>query len=121
MLFVGLLLFSAGLSAQTDSLQEYTGKYHFPQGSPVSEIRVAMEKGLLQASSALGSSELRKTENKDVFELVAYAGIAAFSRNEDGKIKSLRILVQDVDMEGVRETEPADTIHRSKVSRGYSR
>ncbi|MFZ9387469.1 MAG: hypothetical protein ACO25B_06270 [Chitinophagaceae bacterium] len=55
-----------------------------------------------------------------MFEVVAYAGIATFSCGEDEKIKSLKIQVQDLDMEGARETEPADAIHRSRVWRGNS-
>lgn len=101
-----LIAFSitAGISfAQTDSLQEYTGKYKFPDGSPVAEIGVVIESGILTATSVMGNSELRQTENKDVFTIVAYNGTAVFKRADDGKIKTLRVQVQDVDMEGVRE------------------
>ena len=41
------------VNAQTDSLQQYTGKYKFPDGSPVAEITMAVDNGLLMASSAL--------------------------------------------------------------------
>lgn len=91
--------------AQTDSLnlKEYTGKYRFSEGSPVSEINVIIEGGILTATSAMGNSELKKTDTKDVFDVVAYAGTATFNRGEDGKIKTMRVQVQDVDMEGTRE------------------
>ncbi len=98
-----LLLTSSAINAQTDSLQEYTGKYKFPDGSPVTEIGVVVESGLLTATSVMGNSELRKTDTKDVFEVVAYAGTATFTRSDDGKIKTLRIQVQDIDMEGTKE------------------
>ncbi len=75
--------------AQADSLvQQYTGKYTFPEGSPVSEIGVIVENGVLTATSAMGNSELKVTETKDVFEVVAYAGTATFKRNADGKVIS---------------------------------
>ncbi len=90
-------------AAQNDPLQEYTGKYKFPDGSPVTEIGVVLENGVLTATSVMGNSELKKTDNKDVFEIVAYAGTATFKRNGDGKIVGLRIQVQDIDMEGVKE------------------
>lgn len=89
--------------AQVDSLQEYTGKYKFPDGSPVAEIGVVLESGMLTATSVMGNSELRKTENKDVFTIVAYNGTAVFKRADDGKVKTMRVQVQDVDMEGVRD------------------
>ena len=91
--------------AQTDSLnlKEYTGKYIFPEGNPVSEISVIMESGVLTATSVMGNSELKKTDTREVFEVVAYAGTATFNRGEDGKIKTLRVQVQDVDMVGTKD------------------
>lgn len=93
--------------AQADSLQEYTGKYKFPEGNPVTEIGVVLENGILTATSVMGNSELKKTDTKDVFEIVAYAGTATFNRAEDGNIKTLRVQVQDIDMEGTRESGSA--------------
>lgn len=90
------------IHGQTDSLQEYTGKYKFPDGSPVTEIGVVVENGVLTATSAMGNSELKRTDTKDVFEIVAYAGTATFKRNAEGKITTLLIQVQDVTMEGTR-------------------
>jgi hypothetical protein len=98
-----LLLGSFSLAqAQTDSLQEYTGKYKFPDGSPVTEIGVVIENGVLTATSAMGNSELKKTDSKDVFEIVAYGGTATFKRNAEGKISGVQIQVQDVNMEGTK-------------------
>lgn len=104
MTFLMAFLLTAGLAfAQADSLQEYTGKYKFPDGSPVTEIGVVLDNGVLTATSVMGNSELRKTESKDVFTIVAYNGTAVFKRADDGKIRTLRVQVQDVDMEGVRD------------------
>ena len=57
-------------NAQVDSLQEYTGKYNFPEGSPVTEIGVIVESGVLTATSVMGNSELKKSDTKYVFELI---------------------------------------------------
>lgn len=105
-LFLSFLfvVLTATAFSQTDSLEQYTGKYKFPDGSPVAEIGVVLESGILTATSVMGNSELRKTDNKDVFEIVAYAGTATFRRSDDGKIKTMRVQVQDVDMEGVKES-----------------
>ena len=99
--FFVLLVFSA-VNAQTDSLKQYTGKYIFPEGSPVTEIGVVLENGLLTATSAMGNSELKNTDTKDVFEVVACGGIATFKRSAEGKVNGVQIQVQDVNMEGTK-------------------
>jgi len=103
-----LLFAFAGAKAQTDTLlQQYTGKYVFPDGSPVKEVGVIIQEGVLTATSVMGNSELRKTDTKDVFELVVYAGTATFKRNTDGKVNALQIQVQDVNMEGSKSGDSA--------------
>jgi len=87
--------------AQSDSLQQYTGTYKFPDGSPVTEITVSLDSTGLYANSAMGSSELKRTE-RDVFEIVAYAGTATFKRNAENKINAVQILVGDLNMEGTK-------------------
>ncbi len=87
------------VNAQTDSLQQYTGKYKFPDGSPVTEITVALDNGLLMASSAMGTTELKLTSTVDVFEIAAYGGTATFRRKE-GKISGVQVTVGDINMEG---------------------
>ena len=89
------------VNAQTDSLQQYTGKYKFPDGSPVTEITMTVENGLLMASSAMGSTEFKPTSTVDVFEIVAYGGTATFKRTE-GKVTGVSIQVGDVNIEGTK-------------------
>lgn len=100
--FLSLLLVACSLlmHAQTDSLEQYIGKYKFPDGSPVTEIGISVENGTLMAASAMGNSEFRKTDTKDVFEVVAYAGTATFRRNDQNKVVGVLIQVQDISMEG---------------------
>ena len=89
------------VNAQTDSLQQYTGKYKFPDGSPVAEITIAVDNGLLMASSAMGTTEFKPTSTVDVYEIVAYGGTATFKRKE-GKVVGMQILVGDVNIEGTK-------------------
>ncbi len=100
-IFLSLFIVLGFLSvnAQTDSLQQYTGKFKFPDGSPVTEITLTVENGLLMAGSAMGSTEFKPTSTVDVFEIVAYGGTATFKKKE-GKVTSLQIQVADVNMEG---------------------
>ncbi|HRE36940.1 MAG TPA: hypothetical protein PK092_00755 [Chitinophagaceae bacterium] len=97
-----LIIGSVSLNAQTDSLEQYTGKYKFPDGSPVTEIGIVVENGILMATSAMGNSEFRRTDTKDVFEVVAYAGTATFRRNDQNKVVGVLIQVQDITMEGAK-------------------
>ena len=100
-IFLSLLLIAGFMTvnAQTDSLKQYTGKYKFAEGNPVTEITVAIENGLLMASSSIGTTEFKPTGTADVFEVVAYSGTATFKRKE-GKVTGLQIQVNDLNMEG---------------------
>ncbi|MEO7922990.1 MAG: hypothetical protein ABIR30_04880 [Chitinophagaceae bacterium] len=89
------------VNAQTDSLEQYKGKYKFPDGSPVVEVTLTVENGALMASSAMGSTEFKRTSTADVFEIPAYGGTATFKRTE-GKITGLQIQAGDVNMEGTK-------------------
>src|SRR5688500_12180858 len=98
----GFVALNAQQTSPTDSLQEYTGKYKFPEGSAVTEITVALENGILYASSVQGNSELKRIE-KDVFEIVAYSGKATFKRDEQAKLNGVKIEVEDLILEGTKE------------------
>ena len=99
-----IVLFSfLSINAQSDStMQKYIGKYKFPDGSPVTEINVTIESGVLTATSAMGSTELRKTDTENVFEIVVYGGTATFKKDSIDKITTLQILVGDINIEGTK-------------------
>lgn len=105
-LFFLLLIMGVGTAvyAQQDStLQQYAGKYIFPQGSAVSEAVVSFESGVLSISSAIGSATLSKIE-ADRFSIVEYNGIAEFKRNDTGKIIGIHVVVADLDITGTKES-----------------
>ena len=94
----------AYVQAQADtSLKQYTGVYKFPEGSVVPTVEVTIENGSLTASSAQGSSPLERI-SKDTFNLVTYSGKVYFLRNAESKIDSIRIEVQDVILEGKKDS-----------------
>ena len=86
-------------------MQKYTGKYKFSEGNPVTEINVTIESGILTATSAMGTTELKKTDTENVFEIVVYGGTATFKKNTEGKITGVQIVVGDLNMEGVKAEE----------------
>ncbi|MBN8672916.1 MAG: hypothetical protein J0L56_02215 [Chitinophagales bacterium] len=98
--FFAISLCFIAVAQQDTTLQQYTGKYKFPEGSVVTEVTVAIENGVLLANSPMGSSELKKTE-ADVFEIVAYGGTATFKRTE-GKVSGVQMIVGDMILEGTR-------------------
>jgi hypothetical protein len=108
------------VAAQQDStLQQYTGKYKFPEGSVVTEVTVAIENGVLLANSPMGSSELKKTE-ADVFEIVAYGGTATFKRTE-GKISGVQMIVGDIILEGTKAESTINLAGACSNLRGFFR
>ena len=110
----GVITLQAQQAPATDSLQEYTGKYKFPEGSVVTEVNITIENGVLFAASAMGSSELKKIE-KDVFEVVAYAGRATFKRNEVAKLSGVKIEVEELILEGTKEINSIQSVSLVKV------
>ena len=119
LLFVFALTGSFILYAQqtpsTDSLKEYTGKYKFPEGSVVTEVNIVLENGILQATSMMGNSELKKIE-KDLFEVVAYSGTAQFKRGQEGKVNGVKIEVDDLILDGTK-SEESITLQRLQLKR----
>ena len=98
-----LLLSVFFASAQVDSLAEYTGKYKFPEGGPVTQVTVSVDNSGLHASSDAGESQLTPTGNKDEFAITAFGGIAIFKRNAEKVITGVTIQVSEMIMEGTKQ------------------
>jgi hypothetical protein len=91
-------------NSPADSLKEYTGKYKFPEGSPFPIVTIALENGMLTATSVAGTSELKRREG-DTFDIVAYSGVVIFKRNEEKKIVKAQVQVNSLDVEGEKTEE----------------
>jgi len=89
------------------TLQQFTGKYKFPEGSVVSEVDVMVDAGVLVMSSPAGSSPLEKRE-EDLFFIVQYQGTAKFNRDTNKKVVGVTINAMGYVLEGTR-TEGALT------------
>jgi hypothetical protein len=89
--FCSVVIFSIAAHAQTDSLQQYTGKYKFPDGSIISEATVTLENGSLFVNSTAGSSALTKDASPDAFIIVQFQGVAIFKRDSNKKIIGVSI------------------------------
>ena len=83
------------------TLQQYVGKYKFPDGSVVAEVTVAVEDGALTMTSSAGTSALEK-KSDDVYVIVQFQGTAKFNRNADRKITGVSIEAMGYQLEGTK-------------------
>ena len=101
-LFVMSFMFIA--NAQQSTLQQYTGKYKFPDGSVVTEITVTIEGGVLTSNSSAGTSVLEKL-GIDTFSIVSFQGTAVFTRDANKKVNGVVVDAMGYHLEGTKEIE----------------
>ena len=102
MLMLCLLIGSAVFvqaQSKDSTLNDFVGKYKFPDGSIVTEVVVSMEgEGLIMGSS-VGNSTLVKT-GEDLFSISAYDGTAQFKRDANKKVIGVNINAGGYVLEG---------------------
>ena len=105
--FMTLILMGAFLSvnAQQGPLNDYLGKYVFPQGSPVAEVSLTLEDSSLVINSAMGSTPLEK-KGVDSFYLAQYDALVIFKRKDGKMVESISIMVQGQELVGKKEASP---------------
>lgn len=91
-------------ASKDSTLQQYVGKYKFPDGSVVAEVTVAVEDGALTMTSSAGTSALEK-KSDDVYVIVQFQGTAKFNRNADKKITGVSIEAMGYQLEGTKSEE----------------
>lgn len=109
-LFVFMLVgFTVATYAQTtptnptdSTVNQILGKYKFAEGSPVAEVTVALENGVLVMNSAAGSSTLEKS-GEDVYVITQFQGTAKFTRNENKVVTGVTILAMGYELVGTKE------------------
>ncbi|MDE3143541.1 MAG: hypothetical protein KGL19_05270 [Bacteroidota bacterium] len=108
-IFISFLLISffAAADAQNATLQQYTGKYKFPDGSVVTEIEVTLDSsGVLTSNSTAGTSVLEKA-GTDTFSVVSFQGTAVFKRDANKKITGVVIDAMGYHLEGIKDNAEA--------------
>jgi hypothetical protein len=95
------------VSAQTDPpkppLEDFVGKYVFPEGSVVPDVDVVLSGSALTMTSAAGSSVLNEL-GRDSFQIVEFNGIAVFKRGEDKKVNGVHIEAQGYVLDGQKKS-----------------
>lgn len=87
-----------------ESLNQYAGKYNFPEGSAVREIIVIVENNTLQIGSLVGTASLIK-ESDDNFTIPAFNGLAIFKRDSNKKITNIFIDLMGLKLDGIKEAD----------------
>ena len=101
-LLMAMMGFGFMAQAQTDSLQQYTGTFNFPEGSIVTYVTIAVDGGKLVFSSDKGNGSLEKVAT-DSFAIPEYQGTGKFVRNADKAITSVVIDVMGYHLEGIKQ------------------
>jgi hypothetical protein len=118
LLFVFLVMTISSSLVQAQSkpvdstLKQYVGTYKFAEGSPVPDVVVSFDQGVLNMSSSAGTSELDK-KGVDTFFIVTFEGTAVFKRDANKKIIGVTIDARGYLLEGTR-SEPAAYLLRRK-------
>jgi hypothetical protein len=100
-LFIALSVNS--LYAQSDStLNEFTGRFVFPEGGIIADATVVLEGGQLSMITSVGTSVLTKS-GIDSFTIVEYSGLAVFKRSAENKINGIHIDAAGYIMDGAKE------------------
>jgi hypothetical protein len=104
-------LFIIAASAQTEPapkppLEDFVGKYVFPDGSVVPEVDVILSNNALTMSSTAGTSVLAEL-GIDSFQIVEFSGIAVFKRGDDKKVNSVHIEAMGYILDGQKKSSGA--------------
>ena len=115
LLFLSLAIcFFSAVNAQTkdSTLQQYVGKYKFPEGSVIAEVDVTLEGGALSMASTAGVSPLEK-QGEDLYTITQFQGTAKFNRNADKKVIGVSINAMGYTLEGTKiETSAAAVLQK---------
>lgn len=102
MMMLSLLLgavFFVQAQTKDSTLNDFVGKYKFPEGSIVAEVTVSMEGDGLVMGSSVGNSALVKT-GEDQFSITAFDGTALFKRDANKKVIGVNINAGGYVLEG---------------------
>ena len=101
-LLMAMMGFGLMVEAQTDSLQQYTGTFNFPEGSIVTYVTISVDGGKLVFTSDKGPGSLEKVA-VDSFSIPEYQGTGKFLRNADKAITSIVIDVMGYHLEATKQ------------------
>jgi len=84
-------------------LEDFVGKYVFPDGSVVPDVEVTLADSALTMMSVQGNSSLAKL-GVDSFSIVEFSGTAVFKRGDDKKVNAVHIEAAGYILDGKKDT-----------------
>lgn len=105
-LFVFLVTLTVAGNAQTDSLQQYAGRYVFPAGTVVEEVNVSLKDTTLSITSSAGNSILVRQQG-DNFSMPAFSGTVVFKRDTNKNVVGISIDAMGYQLEGTKDQPKA--------------
>ena len=105
------------VNAQDTTMNEYKGKFKFPDGSLVPEVEITLTDNVLTISAVLGSAPMEKMK-KDTFTIPSYGNaMVYFGRDADGKISTIKIDTGTDVMEGKKVPASFAILNRKYIWR----
>ncbi len=113
--------YAAGAQTTTadSTLQQYVGKYKFPEGSVIADVTVTLEGGVLTMSSSAGPSPLEK-QSEDLFSITQFQGTAKFNRDANKKVIGVSINAMGYSLEGTKVEGAGATKQYRMLNIGHS-
>jgi hypothetical protein len=111
-IFSFLLCLSAmAINAQADPappppLEDFIGKYVFPEGSVVPEIDITVTNSVISMNSVAGASTCTRL-GADSFLIDQFSGTAVFKRGEDKKVTGVHIEAMGYILDGQKQNTGA--------------
>lgn len=114
--FAMIMAFSSNAQPPEPPLEDFVGKYFFPEGSVVPDVDVVLADGALSMHSVAGSSTLTRL-GVDSFTIVEFNGIAVFKRGDDKKVKGVHIEAMGYVLDGEKQPSGNWSFRISAASR----
>ena len=110
-LFLFASLFIVFVNAQSEPspkppLEDFVGKYVFPDGSVVPDVDVILSSNALTMTSSAGTSALVEL-GIDSFQIVEFSGFAVFKRGDDKKVNAVHIEAGGYVLDGQKKSNGA--------------
>jgi hypothetical protein len=103
-------LFTVAINAQDappkPPLEDFVGKYVFPDGSVVPDVTVTLDGSALTMASTAGTSALAEL-GRDSFSIVEFSGTAVFKRGDDKKVNGVHIEAMGYVLDGQKQNNGA--------------
>lgn len=119
LLFIVLALSCSGIKAQVKTnLQDYAGRYIFPEGSLTeSAIISIVNDTVLNISASIGECNLRYSK-QEVFDLPQYGGDIVFYRNAANDVQGFKISIPMAGIENLEAYKEAKVVFETHGHRG---